>query len=132
MTTHNNNANEEFGKFITKVRDESIEVIASLLDPNRTDSYSMSIKKLYSDTHNEIREFSLALLPAFVDEVITVLLQRLDKTALNDRKIDILYSDDLGEIISDDSVYKHTESLGLDYVDEWRKKYGKYNVFDPE
>ncbi len=130
MTPYNENANDDFGKFLVKVRDESIEVVSSLLDPARTDAFSVLIKKTYSDTHSSVEEFSVKLLPAIVDEVITVLLQNVDKAALTNRKLDILYSDDLGEDIPDNSVYKYTESLGLDYLDEWRRKYGKYDVID--
>lgn len=124
--------NDEFGQFITKVRDESIDLIARLLDPTVTTPYSVLIQKTYSDAHNDAKLFSIEMMPAFVDEVIVVLLQNIGKASLIDSKIDILHSNDLGEIVSDDSLYKHTDSLSLDYLNEWRRKYGKHKVIDVE
>lgn len=126
------NANDEFGRFIAQVRDDSIDLIASLLDPATTSPYPMLLKRIYSETHNDTKVFSAELVPALVDEVITVLLQRIDKASLIDGNIDILYSKALGETVSDDSLYKNTDSLGLDYVDEWRRKYGRHKIIDVE
>ena len=115
---------------MTRARDEIIENVANLLTTDRGDDYSRLIQHNMLEGSRNTEGFISDVLPAIVDEAITTLLQLIDRNALIDRKIDILFSSDLGEDLSKESLYNSTGSLGFDYIDDWRQK-SKYKVINP-
>lgn len=127
MTNQESLSSDNFGEFIVDIREECIRNIDNLFNSDRSDVFSLSAKKVFSEVVSGSKSSKEDLIPLVVDEVIIILLQRFDKEVLVDRNMDIVYGPQQSGILLDGSIYKSTDSLGMDYMEEWLTKYASSN-----
>lgn len=129
MTNQEGLSSGDFGEFIVDIREECIRNIDSLLNSERSDIFSLNAKKLFSEVVSGSKSSREDFIPLIVDEVIIILLQRFDKEVLKDGNMDIVYGPQQPYMLLNDSIYKSTDSLGMDYMEDWLTKYASSNFF---
>lgn len=117
-------AQQIFKRLMMKSREDTISNFAGYFNGRYKSSHAQAIRGFYESFSAEERESISRLVPFIVDETLIVFLQSLDHLALIDGKIDIII-----RVNRDDKdgvpIYDYTDSLGLDYEDDWVGDIGK-------
>ena len=106
------NALDEFRQLILKVRSESLSNISGSLSGRYKGERAKAMLAAYAELKSRPEVLESYFLPEIVDEVIIILLQRLDESQFDVRKS----ASEHGE---SSSLYEETESLGAEYEFEW-------------
>lgn len=104
---------DEFRQLILKVRSESISNVSGYLSGHYKGERAKAMLAAYKELESRPEVLVSYFLPEIIDEVIIILLQRLDESKFDLRRV--------GHEEGKDSLslYEETDSLGAEYEFGW-------------